>query len=114
MDLGQCVGVNEMIDADMAEHCSGTPVDIGGGAGSPGGAAGDDTSSNGSASGLVAGSALAQQQLVQYNPNSGGDALSEMMLRSFQTLLSTAEDVAGDVTGAFNSLAIASQVRHRP
>ncbi|EFJ43325.1 heat shock transcription factor [Volvox carteri f. nagariensis] len=106
MDLGNGVGVNEVIDADMADHGSG-----GGAAGSPGGTGGggDDTSSNGSASGLAMG-AVTHQQLVQYNPNAaGGDVLNDMMLRSFQTLLSTAEDVTGDVTGAFNSLAIGPQ-----
>ncbi|GIL62874.1 hypothetical protein Vafri_17084 [Volvox africanus] len=103
---GECsldvdLGVNEIIDADMADRGS-----VGG---SPGGTGGDDTSSNGSANGLAT-AIPAHQQLVQYNPNPvGGDSLNDMMLRSFQTLLSTAEDVTGDVTGAFNSLAIGPQ-----
>ncbi|GLC55979.1 hypothetical protein PLESTB_001051300 [Pleodorina starrii] len=121
VDIGTAAnGLNEVvIDADMADHPHGGAA----AAGSPGGAAagGDDTSSNGSASGglvvTAPTAAAAHQQLVQYNPGGGGgggaaagaDALSDMMLRSFQALLSTAEDVTGDVTGAFNSLAIGSQ-----
>ncbi|KAG2425647.1 hypothetical protein HXX76_013492 [Chlamydomonas incerta] len=99
------------------------------------GAAADDTSSNGSASDAT-GAAAANgygHQLVAYNPavaaaaaaagaagggggSAGGgaaaggaastDALSDMMMRSFQSLLSGAEDMTGDVTGALNSLAI--------
>ncbi|KXZ54259.1 hypothetical protein GPECTOR_5g349 [Gonium pectorale] len=119
---GGGVGISEAIDADMAENViigtAGSPIGAGAGA--------DDTSSNGSASGAVGGASSGaacpgassssqqqqQQQLVQYNPGGAAgshDALSDLMLRSFQSLLSTAEDPTGDVTGAFNSLAIGAQ-----
>ncbi|GFR46668.1 hypothetical protein Agub_g8283 [Astrephomene gubernaculifera] len=128
------VGITEAIDADMAENISSGGAAVGGcgGGGSPviggGGVNGDDTSSNGSASGIAA-QQQQHQQLVQYHPGGvgsmgmagvggsssgaagggGHDALSELMLRSFHTLLSSAEDMTGDMTGAFNSLAIGNQ-----
>ncbi|KAG2496875.1 hypothetical protein HYH03_005274 [Edaphochlamys debaryana] len=119
MDVGGGAGGSDpvVLDADMLDTGG---SGAGGADGSPGG---DDTSSNGSASG--SGATAAHTQLVQYNPPGGGlaalglggasaaatgaagqDALNDMMMRSFHTLLSSAEDMTGDVTGAFNGLAI--------
>ena len=128
------MGITEAIDADMLETGGANHMAVNGvhgAAGSPPshGHGADDTSSNGSATDATGAANGYGHQLVAYNPAvaaaaaaagaAGGgsaaavgggaastDALSEMMMRSFQSLLSGAEDMTGDVTGALNSLAI--------